>query len=563
MKKLFAIIAIVLCLGMVLVSCNGDTTSSSDTASKGGDTVSADSKPADETSSTEDETPVDDSNLTKEYTVVQKTAAEKATMKRAKLLMMGDSTTAGDGSEAAFRISMYQKLYEDGCFFELVGDQTSADYRLANSYNKHLSQGGRTTDQLKDTYANKVAGGKIDYDIAVITIGVNDLYGGATGETLRPKYQALLDTMFNDRPDAKVYFAELIWMPDITDSKQAATDKVIAELVDEYKGKGYDITLLKHKENSGYVNTNKDHIITFGPSSNHPNHIGNAEIGLGYAAALKDAILEINKQSAPAGQLPVVDPTGVTLSASEANLKIDEQVKLQYTVSPSTSDVKSVILSSSDPAVATVDFQGIITAHKAGEAVITARVVGTNIKAECKVTAADEKANIRLAGKETLFKDSFSSASAWAKGAEFIQKGEMRLGWSAGLNAQTNDSFTISKDAGSISFRCVIQNQMGTANAAYRLSVTFGDYELQLCNNQATVNLIYNKQVIGTYKNSPQFYPADSYLVNFVDGKVIVYRNNETLITADAPADATGPVKVMFPMNGTMAIDDLTIKSGK
>lgn len=560
MKKFFAIIALVLCLGMVLASCGGDTTTSSDETSKGGDTVSEESKPADDTTSTEDKTPVDDANLTKEYTVVQKTAAEKATMKRAKLLMMGDSTTAGDGSEAAFRFSMYQKLYEDGCFFQLVGDQESADYRLSNAYNRHLAQGGRTTDQLKDTYAANVAGGKIDYDIAVITIGVNDMYGGVTAEGLRPKYQALLDTVFSDRPDAKVYFAELIWMPDIVDAGQSATDKVIAEVVEEYKNKGYDITLLKHKENSGYANKNNDHIITFGPSSNHPNHIGNAEIGLGYAAVLKDAILEINKQAAPAGQAAVVDATGVTLSKNEATLKIDEQVKLQYTVAPANSDVVSVVLSSSDPSVATVDFQGIITAHKAGEATITARVTGTNIKATCKVTVSDEKANIRLAGADVLFKDTFSSAKEWAKGGEFINKGEMRVGWSAGLNAQTTESFTIPKDNGSISFRCVVQNQMGTTNAAYRLSVMFGDYELQLCNNQETVNLIYNKQVIGTYKSSPQFYPADSYLVNFVDGKVIVYRNNETLITADAPADATGPVKVMFPMYGTMAIDDLTIK---
>ena len=555
MKKIFAIIALMLVACIAMTACGGNA----DTTSTDVSTASVEGTTSEDTTS-EDTTIEEHENLTKEYTVVQKTAAEKATMKRARILMMGDSTTAGDGSEAAFRFSMYQKLYEDGCYFQLVGDLTSSDYRLSPAYNAHLSQGGRTTDQLKDTYLNNVAGGKIGYDIAVITIGVNDLYGGATGETLRPKYQALLDAVFGDRPDAKVYFAELIWMPDIADAKQSATDKVIAELVTEYQGKGYDITLLKHKDNSGYVNTNKDHIITFGPSGNHPNHIGNSEIGLGYAAALKDAILEINKESAPAGQTAVVDPTGVTLSKSEVALKIDEQIKLQYTVAPANSDVVSVVFSSSDPSVATVDFQGIITAHKAGEATITARVTGTNIKATCKVTVSDEKIDIRLAGANVLFKDAFSSAKDWAKGGEFIQKGEMRVGWSAGLNAQTNDSFTIPKDNGSISFRCVIQNQMGTQNAAYRLSVFFGDYELQLCNNQATVNLIYNKQVIGTYKNSPQFYPADSYLVNFVEGKVIVYRNNETLITADAPADAVGPVKVMFPMYGTMAIDDLTIK---
>lgn len=560
MKKLLSVIALLLvaCIAMTACGGNTDTTSKEPTTSTDAPTTSTE-----DSTSTEDTTTKDHENLTKEYTVVQKTAAEKANMKRVKIMLMGDSTTAGDGSEAAFRYSFFSELYEAGCFFQLVGDQASADYRLSTMYNRHLAQGGRTTDGLRETYANNVAGGKIDYDIAVITIGVNDMYGGANATTLRPMYEALLDTMFADRPDAKVYFAELIWMPDIADAGMAQVDKLIAELVEEYQGKGYDITLLKHKENSGYVNTNKDHIITFGPSSNHPNHIGNAKIGVGYAAALKDVILEMNKEPAAAGQPKVVDPTGVGLSATSAMLKIDEQVKLQYTVAPANSEILSAKLSSSNPEVATVDFQGIITAHKAGEAVITARVTGTNITATCKVVVADEKANIKVVGKETVFKDSFSNANEWAKGGNFITKGELRLGWSAGLQAETKNSYTISKDAGSISFRTVIQNQMGTANAAYRLSVFFGDYELQLCNNQATVNLIYNKQVIGTYKNSPQFYPADSYLVNFVDGKVIVYRNNETLITADAPADAVGTVKVMFPMYGTFAIDDLMIKSGK
>ena len=557
MKTHFSIIALVLVACIAMTACGGNTDTTS-TASTDAPVASTEG-----TTSTEDTTIEDHENLTKEYTVVQKTAAEKANMKRVKIMMMGDSTTAGDGSEAAFRFSMYNELYEAGCYFQLVGDQASSDYRLSTMYNRHLSQGGRTTNQLKDTYANNVAGGKIDYDIAVITIGVNDMYGGANATTLRPMYEALLDTMFNDRPDAKVFFAELIWMPDLSDSNQAAVDKLIGELVAEYQGKGYDITLLKHRETSGYVNSNKDHIITFGPSGNHPNHIGNAKIGVGYAAALKDVILEMNKEPAKAGQPAVVEPTGVTLSKSEVSLKIDEQIKLQYTVAPASSEILSVVLSSSDPSVATVDFQGIITAHKAGEAVITARVTGTNIKATCKVVVADEKANIRVVGKETVFKDAFSNANEWATGGNYITKGELRIGWSGGLQAETKNSYTISKDAGSISFRCVIQNQMGTTSPANRLSVFFGGYELQLCNNQATVNLLYNNAVIGTYKNSPQFYPADSYLVNFVDGKAIVYRNNETLITVDAPADAVGTVKVMFPMYGTFAIDDLMIKSGK
>ena len=52
-------------------------------------------------------------------------------------------------------------------------------------------------------------------------------------------------------------------------------------------------------------------------------------------------------------------------------------------------------------------------------------------------------------------------------------------------------------------------------------------------------------------------------MINFVDGKITVYRDNEVLITADAPADAVGKVEFDFPNYGTLAIDDLVIKSGK
>ena len=482
-------------------------------------------------------------------------------MKRVKLLMMGDSTTNGDGNEAAFRFTMYRELIEAGCYFESVGNRNSDDYRLSNAYRMHLAQGGRRTDELTQTYKDLVAGGKMDYDIAVITIGLNDIFQGANPNTLKERYIELLDTVFADRPDAKVFFAELIRMPNVSNAIYNLIDQNIAQLVEEYKGKGYDITLLEHDLVSKYDFTNPDHYITFGPALQHPNHIGNAEIGKGYAAAIKDAILEMNKQPAPEGQVAAKKANKIELSQTDITLKTDEQITVKYIVSPANADVLSAVLTSSDTSVATVDAFGVITAHKAGTATITARVAGTTIETTCNVTVTDEKFVIAPAGKDTLLSDDFSTSKAWGTGSQYVVAGELRLPWSMGLNAVTKDEYTISKDAGSIAFKCLICEQIG--NMSGILSVKFGDYELQFVANQTTVNLLYKNSNIGTYKNSPQCYPEDDIVINFVDGKITVYRDNEVLITADAPADAVGKVEFDFPNYGTLAIDDLVIKSGK
>ena len=518
------------------------------------------STPAGTTS--KDDSVTESSDVTETPSTETSSESTEPTAKRVKLLMMGDSTTNGDGNEAAYRFAMYQELIEAGCFFESVGNRTSGDYRLASAYRKHFAQGGRRTDELTEAYKNLVADGKMDYDIAVITIGLNDLFQGASPQVLNTRYIELLDTVFNDRPDAKVFFAKLIRMPNMANAIYNVVDQLIAKLVDEYKSKGYDITLLEHDLVSKYNYTNPEHYVTFGPALQHPNHIGHAEIGKGYAAAIKDAILEMNKLPAEENQTKAVPATEVSLSQTEVTLKTNEQIKVKYVVFPANSDVASAILTSSDTSVATVTQVGVITAHKAGTATITARVPGTDVQTTCTVTVTDEKFEIVAAGKNTLFEDNFNNGAAWGTGTQFITAGELRLPWSSGLVAETKDSYTISKDAGSIAFKCVILEQIGAGESSL-LSMTFGAYELQFCSNQATIKLLYNGAVVATYRNTPQFYPADDFVINFVDGKVTLYRNNETIFTADAPEDAVGKIGFSFPNYGTLAIDDLVIKSGK
>lgn len=85
--------------------------------------------------------------------------------------------------------------------------------------------------------------------------------------------------------------------------------------------------------------------------------------------------------------LPIVPIESVTFDSTEWEGSIGETYKIQSSVLPSDVSDTSLIWTSSDPDVATVDAYGTITGLSAGEAVITASShLSAEVKAECHVT---------------------------------------------------------------------------------------------------------------------------------------------------------------------------------
>lgn len=85
-------------------------------------------------------------------------------------------------------------------------------------------------------------------------------------------------------------------------------------------------------------------------------------------------------------KVTVVQPvTGVKLSDSSAKISVGKSKTVTCTVSPSSASNKTVIWSSSNEKVATVS-KGVITAKKAGSAVITVKTVDGGFTAACNVT---------------------------------------------------------------------------------------------------------------------------------------------------------------------------------
>lgn len=80
-----------------------------------------------------------------------------------------------------------------------------------------------------------------------------------------------------------------------------------------------------------------------------------------------------------------VDAESVELNVTSANVKAGESLQLMATVLPAETTDKSVVWTSSDEAVATVDADGIVTGVGSGTATITATTVN-RLTAECVVT---------------------------------------------------------------------------------------------------------------------------------------------------------------------------------
>lgn len=82
-----------------------------------------------------------------------------------------------------------------------------------------------------------------------------------------------------------------------------------------------------------------------------------------------------------------IPATSVALNKTETTLEVAVQDQLTATVLPEDATDKTVTWTSSDPTIATVDENGLVTAVAAGTATITATTAdGTNLTAQCAVT---------------------------------------------------------------------------------------------------------------------------------------------------------------------------------
>ncbi|QSH92109.1 hypothetical protein C5N99_05725 [Treponema medium] len=106
---------------------------------------------------------------------------------------------------------------------------------------------------------------------------------------------------------------------------------------------------------------------------------------LGLAAVLMLGALVIGCKTNVSSETSTVAVTGVTLDKPTVSLVAGTSTTLTATVLPANATNKTVAWSSDKPAIASVDKNGTVTAHKAGEAVIIVTTEDGGKTASCKV----------------------------------------------------------------------------------------------------------------------------------------------------------------------------------
>ena len=109
-------------------------------------------------------------------------------------------------------------------------------------------------------------------------------------------------------------------------------------------------------------------------------------VGLG-TATIKVVVGSKSASCTVIVQQPV---TSIRLNSSSRTMDALETFQLTATANPSTAVDRRVSWSSSDPAIASVDANGLVTAYKKGSAVITVSAMdGSGVTATCKITVAN------------------------------------------------------------------------------------------------------------------------------------------------------------------------------
>ena len=200
----------------------------------------------------------------------------------------------------------------------------------------------------------------------------------------------------------------------------------------------------------------------------------------------------------------VVPAASIALNKTETAIAVEAQEQLTVTVLPEDATDKTVTWTSSDPSVATVDENGLVTAVGNGTATITATTNdGTNLTATCEVTVETPISSYLtltdvsgLIGARCVLPISMSNTES-IKGLQF----DLRLpdGVTVATNEYDEMMFTLTSRAHSS--HAVSANRLG--NGDYRVVVsslsakTFSGTEGVIMNVTLSVD---NNQVAGDYE---------------------------------------------------------------
>ena len=256
-------------------------------------------------------------------------------------------------------------------------------------------------------------------------------------------------------------------------------------------------------------------------------------VSAGTAAITATTTDGTNLSASCAVTVTIIPATSVSLNKTSITLDVDDTYTLVASVLPSNASYKTVSWASSNPEIATVSSDGIVTPVAPGNAVITATTIdGTNLSASCQVTIvkrikgiALNESNLTLTLPETAQliatitpSDATTPTLTWTSSKSSVATVDSN-GFITSVGVGTTTIKATTTDGSNLSASCQV-----TVNKQYVTSITLNE-------NSLVMHIGESSQLIANVLPENATNPT----INWSSGNTSVARvDNNGLVTAIA-----------------------------
>ena len=480
--------------------------------------------------------------------------------KQVRIVTIGDSITEGMGTFNSYRTQLAKELYSAGANIKFVGPRQSPDPRVTSDYYNHAGWSGwfvgPTTsggsggiyNELPNIFPYDDEGNPTDVaDIGLMMIGHNNyfrnvaLVDSETGRHIfEDEYKNLVREIFVRQPNITLYCATMVnqdngHSPDYnyqdggvmgknygftySQAQNANLHTWVQDLVDE----GYDV---KYFDLCGATNLSAANGDFNSNDGTHPNEQGQAKMGHAWFTRIVDDVLARNNAETSGQQEVMVKSVAFNKTSLNLYEGYDDTLTVSYT--PENANFRTVVWTSSNNNIATVDTVGNVHAKKPGTCTITATSLSGNVSAYCTVTVETDPAKTEM--PVNLFNTSFNAADAHlftesSKTAYF--NNEIYLnGFDVWL--ETAETFDLGNNwAYSQVMRDTI-NYAVSYGDKYYINMSVGKITARIIDSSKKFELLYDGEIIDT--NTANYDITQCrYTLRYKEGKVMLIK--ESLVT--------------------------------
>ncbi len=335
--------------------------------------------------------------------------------KRARIYMLGDSLTEGEGG--SYRFALFERLCRAGASFEFLGENIDGDIRLPGAYRRYGGGCGKAiggdTDEagtlrhLLTEPVGRQAAARSDMIL---------LWAGADDPDPIERYERLIEDIFSINPDVTVYAATL---PDRDELSRDFNRRLLSRRVEDDAARGHKLKLID-------MNRGERRLGRAAFPADAESRMDERQAADAWMSALGEDVLELNRRGDP-DYTEGVRVTALSADLRDVSLRPGEGLTFHAAVVPAQAENTAVLWHSSASDVAGVDDYGTVCAHAPGNALISAATLEGGFRALARLNVSGESFDPG-AGLETIF--SLTDAADWMGDTGVISGG--RLCWSGG-----------------------------------------------------------------------------------------------------------------------------------